>query len=176
MRPCSATVTEMFITLRGCRFDCDGYYSWWNNDRLLLGDIGQWRHRRPGHRYAPSAVIEATSASICLRRSCNSEMSPTSSGVNSTATISCVSASNFKMPCVIAGARGCRASDRAIRPRRKSSNRRCRPAGGSRSVWWNTRRSARLVAVELTPDDVGDISEFPDLPEQIDRSTPTFLR
>jgi hypothetical protein len=45
-----------------------------------------------------------------------------------------------------------------------------------RSVWWNTRRSARLVAVESTPDDVGGISELPDLPEQIDRSTPTLLR
>ena len=41
----------MFVTLRGCRFDCNGYYSWWNNDRrfwLTLGNGVQdaLRHRR----------------------------------------------------------------------------------------------------------------------------------
>jgi hypothetical protein len=73
-------------------FDYNGCYSRWNNDPCFWVTLGNGVIEDLAS-YAPSAVIEATSASICSRRFGNSEMSPTSSGVNSAATISCVSAS-----------------------------------------------------------------------------------
>ena len=83
---------EMFVTLRDCRLICNGCDSWWNNDRRFWVTLGNnaihnlaiiraiCRHRR----HVSIDLIKEFDTSV---------MSPTSSGVNSTATISCVSAS-----------------------------------------------------------------------------------
>ena len=78
----------MFVTLRGCRFDCNRCYSWWNNDprfwvTLDNGVIDYLAIVRPVCRHRSNVGVDP---SICSGRSGNSEMSPTSSGVNSTAT------------------------------------------------------------------------------------------
>jgi hypothetical protein len=78
----------MFVTLRGCRFDCNGCYSWWNNDpcfwvTLGNGVIDYLAIVRPVCRHRKNVGVNL---SICSGRFGNSEMSPTSSGVNSTAT------------------------------------------------------------------------------------------
>jgi hypothetical protein len=74
-------VHEIFVTLRGCRFACNVCYPRWNNDRCFWATLGNGVGDDPAS-YAPPAVIEATIASICSRKSGNSEMSPTSSSVN----------------------------------------------------------------------------------------------
>jgi hypothetical protein len=78
--------------------------------------------------YALSAVIDATSAPIWSMRSGNSEMSPTSSGGNSTATIRAYRHRHPDAACANADGIGCRVSDRAICPRRRSTDGCCRPA------------------------------------------------